>query len=158
MATKPAKAGVEADAPQEHRIRITLTSKNVKNLEKGARRVQSCNARWADLAGARPWRLLRGGVPSNLRPCGPVAAGVAVREWAGSLAPRCPTPLWGCTPSRAPPCLPPPAVCADLIKGAKDKELKVKGPVRLPTKTLRITTRKAPCGEGTNTWDSFELR
>ena len=28
----------------------------------------------------------------------------------------------------------------------KDKELKVKGPVRMPTKTLRITTRKTPCG------------
>jgi len=49
-------------------------------------------------------------------------------------------------------------VCADLIKGAKDKRLKVKGPVRLPTKTLRITTRKSPCGEGTNTWDRFEMR
>ncbi len=30
------KPGAEEDAPQEHRIRITLTSKNVKNLEKGA--------------------------------------------------------------------------------------------------------------------------
>merc|ERR1712054_269648 len=49
-------------------------------------------------------------------------------------------------------------VCADLIKGAKDKRLKVKGPVRLPTKVLRITTRKSPCGEGTNTWDRFEMR
>ena len=49
-------------------------------------------------------------------------------------------------------------VCADLIKGAKDKRLKVKGPVRLPTKILRITTRKAPNGEGTNTWDRFEMR
>ena len=37
-------------------------------------------------------------------------------------------------------------VCQDLIRGAKDKELKVKGPVRMPTKTLRITTRKTPCG------------
>lgn len=37
MATKPvSKPGVEGgDGPQEHRIRITLTSKNVKNLEKG---------------------------------------------------------------------------------------------------------------------------
>jgi ribosomal protein S10 len=50
------------------------------------------------------------------------------------------------------------AVSADLVKGAKDKQLKVKGPVRLPTKTLRITTRKSPCGEGTNTWDRFEMR
>ncbi len=39
-------------------------------------------------------------------------------------------------------------VCADLIKGAKDQKLKVKGPVRLPTKVLKITTRKTPCGEG----------
>lgn len=40
------------------------------------------------------------------------------------------------------------SVCADLIKGAKDKRLKVKGPVRMPTKVLHITTRKSPCGEG----------
>ena len=49
-------------------------------------------------------------------------------------------------------------VCADLISGAKDKHLKVKGPVRLPTKVLHITTRKSPAGEGTNTWDRFEMR
>lgn len=40
------------------------------------------------------------------------------------------------------------AVCANLKRGALDKKLKVSGPVRLPTKTLRITTRKSPCGEG----------
>ncbi|KAL3678230.1 hypothetical protein R1sor_021186 [Riccia sorocarpa] len=80
---KPGKVGVEETTETVHRIRITLSSKNVKNLEK---------------------------------------------------------------------------VCADLIKGAKDKRLKVKGPVRMPTKVLRITTRKSPCGEGTNTWDRFELR
>lgn len=28
----------------------------------------------------------------------------------------------------------------------------------MPTKVLRITTRKSPCGEGTNTWDRFEMR
>ena len=49
-------------------------------------------------------------------------------------------------------------VCADLIRGAKDKELKVKGPVRMPTKVLRITTRKTPCGEGSKTWDKFQMR
>lgn len=31
-------------------------------------------------------------------------------------------------------------------------------PVRLPTKHLRITTRKSPNGEGTNTFDRFEMR
>ena len=41
-------------------------------------------------------------------------------------------------------------MCADLVRGAKDKRLRVKGPVRMPTKVLLITTRKAPCGEGTD--------
>ncbi|XP_032775779.1 40S ribosomal protein S20 isoform X1 [Strigops habroptila] len=50
------------------------------------------------------------------------------------------------------------SVCADLIRGAKEKNLKVKGPVRMPTKTLRITTRKTPCGEGSKTWDRFQMR
>ncbi|XP_050374004.1 40S ribosomal protein S20-1-like [Argentina anserina] len=51
-------------------------------------------------------------------------------------------------------------VCSDLIQRAKEQKdsIKTKGPVRMPTKTLRITTRKAPCGEGTNTWDRFEMR
>ncbi|ONI06424.1 hypothetical protein PRUPE_5G059500 [Prunus persica] len=44
-------------------------------------------------------------------------------------------------------------VCTDLVRGAKNKRLRVKGPVRMPTKVLHITTRKSPCGEGTNTWD-----
>eukprot|EP01110_Echinostelium_bisporum_P004545 TRINITY_DN2116_c0_g1_i1.p2 TRINITY_DN2116_c0_g1~~TRINITY_DN2116_c0_g1_i1.p2 ORF type:complete len:127 (-),score=49.83 TRINITY_DN2116_c0_g1_i1:42-422(-) len=78
----PTKKGVE-EQETYHRIRITLTSRNVKNLEK---------------------------------------------------------------------------VCADLIRGAKDQKLKVKGPVRLPTKVLKITTRKTPCGEGSKTWDRFEMR
>ncbi|KAG6467101.1 hypothetical protein ZIOFF_075073 [Zingiber officinale] len=92
-AAKPTKIGLEEPREELNRIRITLSSKNVKNLEK---------------------------------------------------------------------------VCADLVKGAKDKALTVKGPVRMPTKVLNITTRKSPCGEeeldqkliilGTNTWDRFELR
>lgn len=49
-------------------------------------------------------------------------------------------------------------MCTDLILRAKTDEIQVKGPVRMPTKHLRITTRKSPCGEGTNTWDKFELR
>ena len=38
-------------------------------------------------------------------------------------------------------------VCADLISDAQEKNLKVKDPVWLPTKTLRITARKTPCDE-----------
>lgn len=28
----------------------------------------------------------------------------------------------------------------------------------MPTKILRITTRKTPCGEGSKTWDRFQMR
>ncbi|KAI6203381.1 40S ribosomal protein S20 [Aphelenchoides besseyi] len=49
-------------------------------------------------------------------------------------------------------------VCEQLITRAKNEQLQVKGPVRMPTKTLRITTRKTPCGEGSKTWDRFQMR
>jgi len=49
-------------------------------------------------------------------------------------------------------------VCGDLIRRAKESSLKVKGPVRMPTKILKITTRKTPCGEGSKTWDRYEMR
>ena len=69
-----------------HKIRITLTSSNVRNLEKCA-----C----ADDEVFRITYYFWSGVVSN-----------------------------------------------DLINRAKDKQLRVKGPVRLPTKVLKITTRK----------------
>eukprot|EP00916_Digyalum_oweni_P020615 GHVL01034346.1.p1 GENE.GHVL01034346.1~~GHVL01034346.1.p1 ORF type:complete len:116 (-),score=12.37 GHVL01034346.1:524-871(-) len=49
-------------------------------------------------------------------------------------------------------------VCGKLIDIVKKMGLNVKGPTRAPTKTLRITSRKAPNGEGTNTWDRWEMR
>jgi len=49
-------------------------------------------------------------------------------------------------------------VCEDLIKGAKAKHLKHQGPVRLPTKVLKLTVRKSPCGEGSKTWDRYQMK
>jgi len=49
-------------------------------------------------------------------------------------------------------------VCSDLVARAKGQNLTVRGPVRMPTKCLRITTRKTPCGEGSKTWDRFQMR
>ena len=40
---------------------------------------------------------------------------------------------------------------------AKNITEKLWNAVPLPVK-MRITTRKTPCGEGTNTWDRFEMR
>ncbi|MEM0287840.1 MAG: 30S ribosomal protein S10 [Nitrososphaerota archaeon] len=34
----------------------------------------------------------------------------------------------------------------------------VKGPVPLPTKKLRVVTRKAPSGQGTHTFDKWDLK
>jgi len=49
-------------------------------------------------------------------------------------------------------------VCASFKNGALDKGLKVKGPVRMPTKKLMLTVRRSPCGNGSNTFDRYELR
>jgi small subunit ribosomal protein S20e len=45
-----------------------------------------------------------------------------------------------------------------LVTSAKNEKLKTYGPVRHPTKTLRLTVRKSPCGNGTDTFDRFEMR
>ena len=34
----------------------------------------------------------------------------------------------------------------------------MRGPIPLPTKKLKITTRKSPDGEGKASWDRFEMR
>lgn len=78
--------GAPIPAAPIHKIRITLTSGNVVNLEK--RMFHLCQATYLILI---------------------------ILAWT---------------------------VCNDLINRAKDKDLRVKGPVRLPTKVLRITTRK----------------
>ena len=50
-------------------------------------------------------------------------------------------------------------VCSDIVKRAKERtEVKVSGPVRMPVKNLKITVRKSPCGEGTNTYERLEMR
>ena len=65
-----------------------------------------------------------------------------------------------------------------MVQRAKERaDVKIRGPVRMPVKTLKITCRKTPCGEGkqnnffgkenpiffniflgSKTWDRFEMR
>lgn len=48
---------------------------------------------------------------------------------------------------------------SDYIKGIADKTgVPMRGPIPLPTKKLKITTRKSPCGDGSETFDRFEMR
>jgi len=49
-------------------------------------------------------------------------------------------------------------VC-DYIKDISTKTgVPIRGPIPLPTKRLKITTRKSPCGNGKSTWDRYEMR
>ena len=49
-------------------------------------------------------------------------------------------------------------VCSELKDIAVKTGVKMNGPIPLPTKRLRVPVRKTPCGEGTATWDKWELR
>merc|ERR1711907_26544 len=49
-------------------------------------------------------------------------------------------------------------VCAEIKERASRMEYRTRGPVRIPTKVLTVTTRRSPCGNGTNTYDRYEIR
>ena len=49
-------------------------------------------------------------------------------------------------------------ICDAIIDLSKKSGIMPSGPVPLPTKKLKITTRKSPCGDGTATFDNFEMR
>jgi small subunit ribosomal protein S10 len=49
-------------------------------------------------------------------------------------------------------------ICNAIKDVAKKAGIAISGPVPLPTKRLKITTRKSPCGNGTATFDNFEMR
>ncbi len=50
------------------------------------------------------------------------------------------------------------AICGDIVQIADKTGAKLRGPIPLPTKKLTVPTRKSPCGEGTSTWDKWEMR
>ena len=49
-------------------------------------------------------------------------------------------------------------VCETIREIAKKSGVAISGPIPLPTKRLKVTTRKSPCGDGTATFDRFEMR
>ncbi|KAF6000908.1 hypothetical protein CCYA_CCYA18G4574 [Cyanidiococcus yangmingshanensis] len=107
------KPGYEPSSEAFHKIRITLTSRNVRALEKVC----------TDLVqGAKSKGAVSRSERAHLR-----ADGALLGASSG-------------------------------ISAGKGHLMRVKGPIPMPTRCLRITTRKSPCGEGTNTWDRFEMR
>jgi len=49
-------------------------------------------------------------------------------------------------------------ICDSIRELAKKSGITISGPVPLPTKKLKVTTRKSPCGDGTATFDRYEMR
>ncbi len=49
-------------------------------------------------------------------------------------------------------------VCEDIKSITERTGIKVKGPQPLPTKKLKVVTRKAPSGQGSHTFDRWEMR
>jgi len=49
-------------------------------------------------------------------------------------------------------------ICGDVREIADKTGVSVSGPIPLPTKTLNVPSRKSPDGEGTATWEHWEMR
>ncbi|MFH1447481.1 MAG: 30S ribosomal protein S10 [Candidatus Micrarchaeota archaeon] len=49
-------------------------------------------------------------------------------------------------------------VCAQIKEIATATGVELKGPVPLPTKRLKIVTRRTPCGDGSDTYEKWEMK
>jgi small subunit ribosomal protein S10 len=49
-------------------------------------------------------------------------------------------------------------VCDEIKDIASRIGVKLVGPIPLPTRKLVVPTRKTPCGDGSDTWDRYEMR
>ncbi len=49
-------------------------------------------------------------------------------------------------------------VCTSILDIAEKTGVEISGPIPLPSKKLKVTTRKCPCGDGKASWDRYEMR
>jgi len=49
-------------------------------------------------------------------------------------------------------------ICSSIQDIAEKTGVNFRGPIPLPTKKLKITTRKSPSGEGKASWERYEMR
>jgi len=49
-------------------------------------------------------------------------------------------------------------VISDLLRKARTEKVSVSGPTRMPTRCLKVTTKSSPNGQGSKTWDRYEMR
>lgn len=49
-------------------------------------------------------------------------------------------------------------VCGQIKEIAKATGVELRGPVPLPTRRLTVATRRTPCGDGSDTYEHWEMR
>ena len=49
-------------------------------------------------------------------------------------------------------------VCHQIEEIAKTTGVDLAGPIYLPTRRLKISTRRTPCGDGSDTYEHWEMR
>ncbi|MCX8197126.1 MAG: 30S ribosomal protein S10 [Candidatus Micrarchaeota archaeon] len=49
-------------------------------------------------------------------------------------------------------------VCKQIVEIAKQTGVEIKGPIPLPTRRLVVVTRRSPCGDGSDTYEHWEMR
>ncbi|MHA1707973.1 MAG: 30S ribosomal protein S10 [Candidatus Heimdallarchaeaceae archaeon] len=49
-------------------------------------------------------------------------------------------------------------ICNQIQKIAERTGVRIRGPIPLPSKRIVIPVRKSPCGNGTATYDHFEMK
>ena len=50
------------------------------------------------------------------------------------------------------------SVCSQIKQISTRTGVAIRGPIPLPTKRLQVPCRKSPDGEGSETWDRWEMR
>ena len=49
-------------------------------------------------------------------------------------------------------------ICGAIVDIAAKTKVNISGPIPLPTKKMKLTTRKSPDGEGKASWERYEMR
>lgn len=49
-------------------------------------------------------------------------------------------------------------ICREIKEIALKTGVRISGPIPLPTKKLRISVRKTPCGDGSETYETWQMR
>jgi small subunit ribosomal protein S10 len=49
-------------------------------------------------------------------------------------------------------------ICDSIKEIAKKTKVKIYGPIPLPLKKMKLTTRRSPCGDGKASFEDYEMR